>query len=308
MPADKRISVTLQDHIDRNRRAHDAICRRYERIHGEIFNPVEQQRLHDRLARATSWVQTESSPIQALDFGCGSGNLTAHLVVLGLDVIAADVSPKFLELIQARFARADRTVQPLLLNGRDLSTLADQQVDMVAAYSVLHHVPDYLRIIDEMVRVTRPGGVIYLDHEVNESYWHQAPEYREFLRRVSPSQRWAKYANPANYIAKIRRLVNPRYHPEGDIHVWPDDHIEWDRIRHALASQGCNILLQEDYLHYKRGYPLDVHEQYKARCSDMRLLIARRESAQAAPREDAVVSKNETNSGPTPGREPDRSA
>jgi ubiquinone/menaquinone biosynthesis C-methylase UbiE len=287
---DKRISGTPDGQIDWNRRAHDAVCRRYERIHGEIFNSVEQQRLADRLRQAASWVRTASPAMWALDLGCGSGNLTGHLVAAGLNVIAADVSPKFLQLVESRFADAGPKVDPMLLNGRDLAALPDQRVDLAAAYSVLHHVPDYLRIIDEMVRVTKPGGVIYLDHEVNESYWQPTPEYRRFLQRVSASQRWSKYTDPANYVAKIRRLLNPRYHPEGDIHVWPDDHIEWDKIRRQLESQGCEILLQDDYLHYKRGYPPDAHEQYRTRCSDMRLLVARRKHVQGRSGQSARMA------------------
>ncbi len=268
--------------VERNVRAHDAIARRYDRIHGEIFNPVEQQRLHDHLERALAFVETDSHPGTALDFGCGSGNLTRHLLDLDLHVTAADVSPKFLRLVEATFGGVGRGLETVQLNGHDLSNLPDGRFDLVATYSVLHHVPDYLRIVEEMVRVTRPGGVIFLDHEVNEAYWQPGEEYRRFQQLVSGSQRWAKYTNPANYIGKIRRLLNPRYHPEGDIHVWPDDHIEWPAVRQRLEAQGCRVVLTEDYLLYKRGFPRDVYDRYKDLCADMRLLVARRD-AQAAP-------------------------
>ncbi len=51
----------------------------YERTHREIFNPVEQPRLRDALRRAIEAVQTGSKPLKALDYGCGSGNLTQAL-------------------------------------------------------------------------------------------------------------------------------------------------------------------------------------------------------------------------------------
>ncbi|MGH7593998.1 MAG: methyltransferase domain-containing protein [Gemmatimonadales bacterium] len=37
----------------------------------------------------------------------------------------------------------------------NLSNVKDRSVDMVATYSVLHHVPDYLGILPELLRVLR---------------------------------------------------------------------------------------------------------------------------------------------------------
>lgn len=55
---------------------------------------------------------------------------------------------------------------------------------MVATYSVLHHVPDYLKIVDEFVRVLKPGGVIYIDHEVSPSYWEINDTYQSYLEEL----------------------------------------------------------------------------------------------------------------------------
>ncbi len=145
--------------VERNIRAHDRIARRYERIHGEIFNAVEQQRLRKHLEDAIASIETDSSPKLALDFGCGSGNLTAHLVDLNFRVTAADVSPRFLEMVRARYRDAALPVSLVQLNGHDLGSIEDRNFDLVATYSVLHHVPDYLAIVDEIARVIKPGGI-----------------------------------------------------------------------------------------------------------------------------------------------------
>lgn len=54
--------------------------RRYERRRPEIFNPIEQERLHGELAEVVR--QAVGSPPHALDLGVGSGNVTAHLTTL----------------------------------------------------------------------------------------------------------------------------------------------------------------------------------------------------------------------------------
>jgi len=251
----------------------------YERIHGEIFNPIEQQRLHDALRRAIDTIETGSEPLTALDYGCGSGNLTRHLLERGLQTVSADVSEHFLKLIEKKFSQSGLS-STLKINGKDLSSVPNSQFDLAATYSVLHHVPDYLHMVEEMCRVVKPGGVVYIDHEVTEAYYRRPAAYVEFMRKARPRVDWRRYlrllCDVPGYIHIIRRLVNPRYKKEGDIHVWPDDHIEWDKIERVLADRGCEIVLKQDYLLCRSLYDPDVYNQYKDRCSDQRLLIARK--------------------------------
>jgi SAM-dependent methyltransferase len=258
--------------IRQNIRIHDRIAGKYDGRHPEIFNPREQSRLRATLARALEGVQ--SGGRRALDFGCGSGNLTRHLLDLGCQVVAADVSPKFLELARRQFAGAPLSTLPL--NGVDLAELEDGLFDLVATYSVLHHVPDYLKAVAEMARVTRAGGVLVIDHEVNPRYWSQDPIYAEFVERARGPKTWRRYLKLENYVARARLLIDPDYYDEGDIHVHPDDHIEWDRISALLAASGFEILFEQDYLVYRANYPPELYELYRERCTDMRVMAFRK--------------------------------
>jgi SAM-dependent methyltransferase len=49
--------------------------------------------------------------------------------------------------------------------------LATGSVDVCFSSNVLEHVPDPLRMADEMVRVTRPGGIVYLSYTVWLGPW-----------------------------------------------------------------------------------------------------------------------------------------
>jgi len=277
-------AALVQRSIDRYRRAH----RRYERRHPEIFNPIEQARLVQGLDRARRAIATGAAPALAMDFGCGSGNLTARLLDLGLEVTAADVSPEFLQAIGRRFA--GRPVSTLRLNGTDLAGVPDAAFDLVAAYSVLHHVPDYLGVLAELVRVLRPGGVLYLDHEANAEFWGphgSGHAFREELARLARERpglwnpqrhRWQRVLQPAWWALTLR----PAWYfgREGDVHVWPEDHIEWDRVEAELAGLGCDVVHREDYLHFQAGYPVDVWARWRDRGStDMRALTVRRRAA-----------------------------
>lgn len=271
-----------KDKIEFNIKAHDRTAGEYERRHGEIFNDIEQARLSAALEEVIETITYSERTVKALDVGCGSGNLTRHLIDLGVHTVAADVSENFLELVERRFSSTG-LCETLKLNGRDLANIEDHTFDIAAAYSVLHHVPDYLHLVREMCRVLKPGGVIYLDHEANETYYNKLPEYAEFLRRVVPKTAVLKKYLPllfsfGFYIRFIRKRINPRYQKEGDIHVWPDDHVEWDEIEQLLISQNFDIVVKRDYLVCKRSYRRDVYERYKDRCSDTTMLIARNKS------------------------------
>ena len=78
--------------LEWNIKTHNKIAKKYEKIHGEIYNEVEQKRLRNQLSFAISNVQTDGDEKLVLDFGCGSGNLTHHLSSLGYNVLASDIS------------------------------------------------------------------------------------------------------------------------------------------------------------------------------------------------------------------------
>jgi ubiquinone/menaquinone biosynthesis C-methylase UbiE len=268
--------------IAHNRAAHDRVADAYDSRHPEIFNDVEQARVASVLARVVPRSAGSDGTVRALDVGCGTGNLTRHLLSLGAHVTAADLSPKLLAEVARRFGSSEK-LELQRLNGTDLHPLPSASFDLVAAYSVLHHVPDYVALVREMARVTRPGGLVMIDHERSDASWH-APDYRAFVAEavVWPNRRWWYWLQPSRYWKRLRpllewrRQLDPRWMPEGDLHIWPDDHIEWARIERVLAESGCAIDETEEYLLFEPRFQRTVWERWRTRCSDMRLLIARR--------------------------------
>ncbi len=262
--------------LEHNIAVHNKIAKKYEALHGEIYNEVEQTRLRQGLEKALSHVETKSSPLVALDFGCGAGNLTHHLTELGCEVIAADVSTGFLDLVASRsYKQKVITVQ---LNGTDLVNIEDASVDVVAMYSVLHHVPDYLCLMKEFARVLKPGGVLYIDHEASSFIW-KGNEYEHFQSDMKSASTvdFKKYFVLTNYIDRgIRMFSNPKYQREGDIHVFKDDHIEWGPIRSELSEHNIIPVEEEDYLLYRRNYNKETYNLWKNKLGDMHLLIGKK--------------------------------
>ena len=132
---------------------------------------------------------------------------------------------------------------------------------------------------------------MYIDHEANEGFWGPdgcAHLMREEWRRRrlerrgfwNPERRrWQRYLMPSKYALGVRLLLDPDwlFGREGDIHVWAEDRIEWDRVIATLQEAGCDVAWREDYLNYNPDYPDDLYESYRERgCTDMTALAARR--------------------------------
>lgn len=98
---------------------------------------------------------------RVLDVGCGPGRFTLELVALGARVVAADLSPRQLELHALNVpdeAIEARVVADVL----DLSQFEDDSFDATVCFGgplsyVLDEAP---RAVAELARVTRPGGVV----------------------------------------------------------------------------------------------------------------------------------------------------
>ncbi len=273
------------DRIIHNSQVHDLIAPLYEARHGEIFNQAEQQRIHELLAYAVTLIRTGAEVPGVLDFGAGTGNLTRHLLDLGTSVVAADISAACLRELESSSSSSER-LETCLLNGHDLSQFEIESFDMVVTYSVLHHVPDYLAIVNEFIRVLKPGGIVYIDHEVCPAYWNKRPEYEMYCRELDEHQTKSvetilqrvsnilKQKNRWRYIASAIRAKWSGTSDEGDIHVHAENHIEWQMIRGHLEPY-CEIILERDYLVCReRTFPAPVWEKWRDRCVDMRLLVA----------------------------------
>ncbi len=269
------IQLSAEKQIHSNIIAHDKIVHLYEKMHKEIFNDAEQTRLYAALEKASHLATSGNGQLKALDYGCGSGNLSAHLLKLNLNVVAADVSGDFLKLVQHR--HQTNRLSTLLLNGNDLSNIPSNEFDLVATYSVLHHIPDYLGAIQEMARVCKPGGVLYFDHENNDEYWSGKPDYKLF-RKKAMRFNWMKFLSFSNYVHKVKRIFNPRYTNEGDIHVWQDDHIDWKKITENLLLMNFEVVFQHDYLLSNKLYRTEVYNEYKNQLTDTRVMAFRKKA------------------------------
>ncbi len=119
-----------------------------------------------------------------IEVGIGTGRIALPLREAGVEMLGVDLSLPML-------ARLDENAggRGLLAAQADATRLpfADHSFGAALACHVLHLIPDWRLAAAEMVRVTRPGGVLLIDHSTGTDAWQELT--RRFFQDV-PNHRW----------------------------------------------------------------------------------------------------------------------
>lgn len=112
-----------------------------------------------------------------VDVGCGTGNVLKFAQKHFQRAIGIDVSVEMLRLAQ------NRKLSVSLGNVKMLPILSGT-VDVVSAFSVLHHMFDSKVAFDEIHRVLKPGGYFYGDLDPNGLCVFRRPMFQTGYRRI----------------------------------------------------------------------------------------------------------------------------
>lgn len=96
-----------------------------------------------------------------LDLGCGMGGLTTALGLAGASVQPLDFNPHYCRITRLRGTRYGLRFSPVNAAGEHLP-FADGRFDLVVCMDVLEHVQDPEKLISEISRCLKPGGMCQL--------------------------------------------------------------------------------------------------------------------------------------------------
>jgi ubiquinone/menaquinone biosynthesis C-methylase UbiE len=139
---------------------HDMAAAYYEddySTHG-IFDQTQGSQV--RIRHMVKYLSERTGRDMWVDIGCGTGNVLQLVPPLFGNAIGVDVSVKMLEIAHAKGL-------PVILADGAFLPLSDNSVDVISAFSVLHHFKDPNEILHEASRVLRTGGYFYSDWDPN---------------------------------------------------------------------------------------------------------------------------------------------
>ena len=100
-----------------------------------------------------------------LDVGCGTGEWGRRVIrdlAPDASLTGVDRVPEFLETARARAEQLGREGDRFVEGTAEALPFENDRFDLVTAQTVLMHVRDAATVVAEMVRVTRPSGVVLL--------------------------------------------------------------------------------------------------------------------------------------------------
>ena len=100
-------------------------------------------------------------PFTMLDAGCGNGQLFHLFASLGAEAIyGVDFSHSMLQEAQRRSRVNQFQFFPVRARLEELGSLKDDSFHLVNLYGVIEHLPEPVRVLNELKRVILPGGIL----------------------------------------------------------------------------------------------------------------------------------------------------
>ena len=201
---------------------------------------LKHRRLYDRLLSLVldEFRETSASglPLTVLEIGAGDGSYTEPALAYGCSVTATEMSRPSLARLRERFGSNPRFSAVFDPDG-SLDVLGGQRFSVVLCSSVLHHIPDYLGLLDVvlMKHLSSGGSLI----AVQDPLWYpslsKADLYLGRLAYLSWRLTRKGYAQGARtLIRRVRGVVDESN---------PSDMVEYHVVRSGVDQKGISALL-----------------------------------------------------------------
>ncbi len=133
-----------------------------------------------RLEMAESVFNTINSNVKLtksmkiLDFGCGTGLLSLHLLPLVNTVTGADSSVEMLEVLKSKIVNQNLQNIKTLLIDIDKEEKLTGEYDVITSSMTMHHIENPVQLLKQFYSVITPGGVLCIaDLDSDEGKFHE---------------------------------------------------------------------------------------------------------------------------------------
>lgn len=158
---------------------------------------------------------------ECLEIGCGTGRFTVPAAERGVKITAIDVSEQMLAKTRANLQAAgcSKNVTLALADAR-ATQFAGEQFSLVFSFNVVNHVPHYERVVAEVARILKPGGVFVVGFP---SLWSLYLPYASIVNLTQRSIRRGVFTRWPSTPALVRqaRGLGLRLERSAGMFHWP---------------------------------------------------------------------------------------
>jgi SAM-dependent methyltransferase len=156
---------------------------------------------------------------RVLEMGCGWGNLTLPLAMLGCEVTVIDVEPRYIRIVEDRLSRNKLSVRSIHSPFLGIESFSEK-FDLILFSASFHHCHDHLKLLRLVHERLEPGGRLALCGEPLDELlpypWGLNPtgESMRFIRTFG----WFEMAFRVSYLreALIATGFDPSLHVSGE--------------------------------------------------------------------------------------------
>ncbi len=97
---------------------------------------------------------------KVLEVGVGAGSDFVQWVRVGAEAYGIDLTEEGVEHVKRRLAAYGLEAKEVRVGDAEEIPYPDDGFDLVYSWGVIHHSPDTVKALEEIIRVTRPGGTM----------------------------------------------------------------------------------------------------------------------------------------------------
>jgi SAM-dependent methyltransferase len=184
----------------------------YDRLVGIALDEI------NRLAQA-------GLALKVLELGAGHGGYTEPVLAAGCDVTAVEMSRPSLDHLERRFAH-NPGFTGVYNPGADIAGL-ESDYALILCVSVLHHIPDYMAAIRELVDHLVPGGTLLA---LQDPLWYPRADKRALALNSLGYAAWrVRQGNATQALRTGLRRLSRTYGASN-----PSDMVEYHVVRQGV--------------------------------------------------------------------------
>lgn len=173
-----------QKNVNRLLERRESLSRDFFDDLGQNWEEVQEQVLDPKVYRDRVIASLPEKSGVVMDLGCGPGGLIPYLLPKAESVIGLDSSPKMVEVTRKEYLGNDRVS---ILEAHLESLPVDNGLaDSVIASMVLHHVSHPPKMLEEVNRVMKPGGVFSIVDLVKHNQEFMREKYADLWMGFDP--------------------------------------------------------------------------------------------------------------------------
>ena len=204
-----------------NREFYDIVGSSYEGIDGR-----RSERLIRYVSEQLKIISRNVEADSILDLGCGNGFVSRAARDFFKRRYALDISFKIIKAID------DATLLKITADS-DLIPIRDSKVNCVVTFAALHHCYSYEKMLSEIYRILKDGGIYYSDHDMDSFFYKRFKPLLKVYRKINDAR--------GTYLSRFKGLSGEMY----DYSEFHKDGIPSEKIKSMLKGIGFkNIILE----------------------------------------------------------------